>query len=385
MIVAPIPPLIVAPVLGLLADAGQHAWDPLRGSAVIINSIDLATVGTFTRASDGTYLTAAPGDGTTSFISVASSDVRRLENRGDGAGALLLLEKSSTNFILQSRDITSAAAWTEVALGATQTANDGNGPTGAATADRVQSAGAQFSRGQIVSGLANPHTISVWVRHTSATGGHQPAPHAMWNASVSTTYSRQAGLRAATSTTYYPVDTSGAVTPQDVRVDLHQVENGRYPTSAIITAAATVTRAADSLVIPAGGMPTNIWARRHRLAQVSPAFAHTDLASGDARWVFTIDGSNNGLRIRHTGSDVRMEAVQGGSVRASSGALTFARHGLLGIVSWDPVAAVVSVGGVAGSAGTPWYWTPGTVRIGGIQGGSGSELDGRISTTLEAV
>jgi hypothetical protein len=110
---------------------------------------------------------------------------------------------------------------------------------------------------------------------------------------------------------------------------------------------------------------------------VSPFYANTDLVSGDVHWLLSIGGGSNGIRLRHNGTDVRIEALEAGVVVAQSGALTFSKNALLGVVAWNPVTAVVSVGGVAGSAGTPWSWTPASVRIGGIHGGAG-EFDGRL-------
>lgn len=351
-------------------------------------SVDLRALGTFTRSGEGSYLTGAATDGSSAFMAFAATDVRRFEDRGDGAGALLLLERASTCLIKQNSDITNAAAWTLPLSGATQTADAGPAPDGTTTADRVQSAGAQFSRGQNPTGAANPHTVSCYGRATSGTSiwAANYAATTAWNvAALTTTWSRRSVLRAGAVSTFYPVDSSlPSGSPQDVRVVFAQAEDGRYPTSVIRTAAANVTRGADSLEIGTAQLPAALFTRAFKLRQVSPNFANTDLVSGDVRWLFTIGGSSDGVRIRHDGSNVKIEAVQGGSVKASSGNLTFARYALLGEVSWDPVTAVIRVGGVAGAAGTPWTWSAGTVRVGGIQGSSGSELDGRVYPVMEA-
>jgi hypothetical protein len=358
----------------------------IRGAASFVRAIPLLSQ-TFTRSGEGSHLTAAPGTGASAFLAFAATDVIRAEDRGDGAGPLVLLERASTNLLKQSRDPTNAAAWLEGAVGSTTTANAGNGPDGTAVADRIQAAGVAFSRGQAPTGAANPHVLSAWGRATSGTSiwcaNYAGGP--AWNVPAqSTTYTRKTVLRAGAVSTYYPADaTLASATPQDVLVDLHQVEDGRYPTSAIRTSASNVTRGADTLALLA--TPAWLLNGAARFAQVSPIFANTELASGDIRWLFTIGSSSDGVRIRHNGTNVVVEAVQGGVVRASSGALTFSAHALLGVVMWNPVTAIVSVGGVAGSAGTPWTWSTGTVRIGGIQGSSGSEADCRLALTLEPV
>ncbi len=373
------------PIRASVAVPGALPW--IGGDVSGPAFIDLSAAGVFTRSGEGSYLTSAPTDGSVAFLAWAATDARRFEDRGDGAGALLLLERASTNKILNSRDITAAAQWTLASSGATITANAGNGPDATAVADRVNAAGTpQFSRGQNVSSMANPHVCSSWGRATSGTSRWQPGPNALWNVAAQTTvYARQSGVRAATSTGFYAIDTT-ANSPQDVLIDLHQAEDGNYPTSAIRTTTAAVTRGADSLTFATGTYSPLLLTARFRVRQVSPIFAHTSLSSGDVRWLLTVGSASDGIRIRHTGSDVRVEAVAGGSVKASSAAQTFAAHGLLGAIDWDPVGAVVRVGGVAGSTGTAWTWPTGqTLRVGGIAGSSGSDLDGRIYPLIEVV
>jgi hypothetical protein len=159
-------------------------------------------------------------------------------------------------------------------------------------------------------------------------------------------------------------------------------EPGRYPTSAVRNTdqygSAGTPRGAD--VVTLSSFNAAILTRAARIYQVSPLFASTSLASGDIRWLVTFDDANNGVRFHHDGTGVLIETVQGGTVKASSGYLVFAAHALLGVIAWDPVTAIVSVNGVAGSAGTPWTWTATNIRLGGIYGGSGNEADCRIDS-----
>ena len=73
--------------------------------------------------------------------------------------------------------------------------------------------------------------------------------------------------------------------------------------------------------------------------------------------------------VEATGDDA-VEAVAGGTVKATSQAQTFSRDALLGAVAWDPAGGVVYVNGVAGVAGTSWSWSAADIRVGGIYGGS---------------
>lgn len=363
-----------------------------QAAGALVTLLDLLLVGTFARALEGSYLTGAPGDST--FMAWAGTNARRPENRGDGAGALLLLESAATNLCLQSEALN--VTWGTLnspTLGVDAQA----APDGATDADRVTFAAGgaagqvrqTFAAGAFNTGV--PLVLSAFVRKgngadqltlffrnrdasdtsTAVTPGSAWARHAMSIASSGS---------GATSPIAAFIESTDAA---DFDIWGVQLAERRAPASYIRTTTTAVTRPADSLELSSSELPSTFWTNRYRFSQCSPREAHTDLVSGDVRWLFTIGGSSNGVRLRHTGSDVRVEAVESGSVKASSGALTFARHALLGQIDWDPVAAVVRVGGVAGSAGTPWTWSSGTVRFGGIQGGSGSELDGRLGRLEE--
>ena len=118
---------------------------------------------------------------------------------------------------------------------------------------------------------------------------------------------------------------------------------------------------------------------------VTPQWAPADLQSGDQRWLLSVGtGGTEGYRVRHTGTDVRVEVVIAGSVVASSPAVTGSTRLVRRTFTFDPVAATVAVDGTAGSAGTPWSLTSGVqVRVGGVLGGA-SEFDGYIEQPVVA-
>lgn len=363
-------------------------------SGELVTALDLLLVGAFARSSEGSYLIGAPGDST--FLAWASTDVRRPEDRGDSAGPLLLLEGGATNKCLQSETL--GTTWTTL-NSPTLSADVQAAPDGVTDADRIAYAAGggagqvrqTFTAAAITSSV--PACVSVFLR--KGNGSDQLLLFFRNKSAVDTSVAQTPGSAWARHAITISNTGSGATSPilaliestDGVDFDAWgvQLEEGRRaPSSYIRTTTAAVTRAADSLELASSALPSSFWSKRYRFAQYSPREAHTDLVSGDVRWLWTQDSSSDGLRLRHNGTDVRIEAVAGGTVKASSGALTFARHALLGEIDWDPVAAVVRVGGVAGSAGTPWSWSVGTtVRIGGIAGSSGSELDGRLGNLVE--
>lgn len=330
----------------------------------------------FSRSSEASYLTGAPTDGSSAFLAWASNDVLRFENRGDGAGALALFEGSRTNQTLRSQAIDDAA-WT-TAGAATITAGL-DGPDGA-TAERVEVASGTNIRYQNLTPGSGLRAYSAWVRATAGTPGHyiylfDSVTVGRAEATLSTTYARLAGVLncAAGAGNIGVADgraSGGGVGAgaRDVRATLVQLEAGAFPSSAIRTAAGTATRSADTAT--AAAAPRRLLTGRGEFEQVSPIFAASALSSGDVFWLLSIGGGSDGIRIRYTGTDVRIEAVAGGAVKASSAAQTWSAHALLGAVSWDPAAGLVYVNGTSGAAGTAWSWSSGAVRVGGIYGGA---------------
>lgn len=332
---------------------------------------------TFSRSSEASYLTGAPTDGSSAFLSWAANDVLREENRGDGGGALALFEGSRTNVALRSQEL-DGGGWTTAGT-VTKTAGLG-GPDGN-NAERLQAASGTHILYQSINFTAGRWALSAWARATSGTSAHfliyydGSSVYDGPSATLTTTYQRMANAQTV-GTGAGNIEVidgrnvgSFLAGARDARLDLVQLEAGRFASSAIRTAGATATRSADTLTMTTG-IPPALLSRRGEFAMVSPVFGTADLTSGDVFWLLSIGGGSDGIRIRHTGTDVRVEAVAGGSVVASSAAQTWSAHALVGPVSWDPVAGLVYVNGTAGAAGTPWSWSSASVRVGGIHGGA---------------
>lgn len=327
---------------------------------------------TFTRSSQGSYYTSAPTTGSSAFISVASTDVLRTDNRGDGAGALTLLEGARTNAVTYGRAIDNGY-WTKTGS-PNVVADQGPGPDGATNADQV----VYGSNNQVYRTGLGAGCASVFVRATSGSGQRLnlgfDGTVAVGSSSIGTTYQRLAVYGSGTYMLIETYDRSGvggvSNGASDVLLDFVQHEGGRFPSTPIGTNGSTGTRSADTLTLAQASVPAALFVGTGRFSQVSPLWAYTDLVSGDEMWLLSIGGSSNGIRFRHDGSNVLLEAVAGGTVKAASNALTNGRDSLIGEVAWDPPNGVVSVGGVNGPAGTPWSWTAGNIRVGGVHSGS---------------
>lgn len=340
---------------------------------------------TFARASEGSYLTGAPGTGSSDFLSWASSDVLREENRGDGAGALALLEGERINQVLRSQEIDDAA-WATAGT-VTVTAGQASPDTGS-TAEQVACASGTNIRYQNLTPGSGYRSLSAWVRATSGTANHNiyvydgSAAYYVGENGITTTYRRltltQSLAAGAGNVGACDGRIGGGVSAgsRDAYVALMQLEAGKFASSAMRTTGTSFTRNADSLTMTAG-IPSGLYTGRGEFANFSPTFSVSDLVLGDVAWLLSVGGSSNGIRVYHDGTDCYIEALSGGSVVAASQAQSWAAHDVLGEVSWDPAAGLVYVNGVAGPAGTPWSWTPGSIRVGGVYSGT-SEAFSRL-------
>lgn len=207
-----------------------------------------------TRASVGSIQTAAA----TMVLDVAV-DTARIRSNGTITG--LLLEGARTNVVLYSRDM-SNAAWT-AGSGVTSTYNTAAGTDGAVLADRQQVNSSGYSRYQFISSLtAGTYVGNVWYKEGSAAGGYQyQLDDNVGNViavggTATSTWTRLSlnATVAGTTLTYVPADgrnraANGGVVAgaRDVILDFHQIERGKYPTSSIVTAGATGTRAGERL------------------------------------------------------------------------------------------------------------------------------------------
>jgi hypothetical protein len=316
-------------------------------------------------------------------------DVLRAEERGDTYGPQYLFEGSRTNICQQSETL-NGAGWS---VGGTFAADQTTAPDGGSDADKLTSTGAGQTSGRLLYTVANnstPLTASVWVKQgtqgnkcsirAGAASNADFTPTASWQR-ISHSYT--GGSAVAENVVLWNLHGGSGGT--GVTGDNHfywgaQQESARFPSSYIRTAGATGTRAADVLTFADTDVPDWFfdapWTCR-----AWPRWATTDLVENDSFTLFSIADANNLVRVRRNATDIRIEAVQGGTIKASSGAVgAKARHALW-TIGIDPVAGTVSLDGVAGSTGTAWTWTPGTVRVGGIVGDA-AEWRGRIEAPI---
>lgn len=339
-------------------------------------SVDLVAGGTFSRSTEASYQTSAPTDGTVAFMSFATANTRVFENMGDGAGSLLRIEGARTNLCVQCRKM-GTTPWGGIS-GFIITENSGPSPDGGNNGTKIDSnTTGNWSGYQPVASYTAPLAMSGWgilISGGPAWYGYDWAVGSgnLSGGNMTGVWGRRYTQRVSgtSANPYVYVRAGGSGVNIVFIADLLQWEEGEFPSSVIRTTTTSLTRSADALTFTSAALPSALFTGAGEYTQVAPEFANTDLVSGDTFWLWAID-ANNGMRIKHDGSNVVVQAVQGGSVKASSGALTFSRNGLLGIVKWDPSAAVVTVNGVAGSVGTPWAWGAANIRIGGVPSSTG--------------
>jgi len=334
-------------------------------------------------------------------LAEAAVNELRFHTVGGAEGRKVLIERQHTNLVWPSRDIT-PAQWT-VGSGVTTTANAAAGPDGAVLADRSAVGSGGYSRYRQVT--AGDGCGSWWVRRPPGAGSGVWQGSGGWPGAL-------AGRRKTVGETWEPVDiisptgtASKILVPVDGRTlavqfgealeagavdaitDFHQWEAGtRYPRSPVVTVSGSATCDPDNLTWPAGA-----WALSEVFTlDVWPLFASSELVSGNVRWLLSIGGANNGVRLRHDGTGVRIECVDAGSVVTVGPYLSFARHARLRVVV-ERSTSRLSVNGVSGGIFAALAWgpfeAPGVaLRLGGISGaavGSGEEADARFDLPTE--
>lgn len=379
-------------------------------------TIDWMSVGAFTRSTEGARLEQG-----TNPVAWDAADVRRLDNRNEGGGSLLLLERAATNLVPWSETLNNWTPTGTPVLTGGQTA-----PDSAADAYQVQD-----DDGAAIESIGTSLTVAESTRYVASYWIKQDAITTRFPEFQHTRGGNTAHVQLNTSTGAFSVRTTAGFTGVFAGVESiggwwrlwlrffvpagqggtlnlavlpaatgtfnaapaagatgsiilwgAQVEVGRSPSASVRTAGVAFTRSADSLVLAAAEVPPSFLTKAWRILQFSPAWAASELmgvVGGQPTdpWIFTIGGSANGLRIRFDGATPWIEAIAGGVTMASK-SFANARHALMGELKWDPVAAKIYLGGVVGSTGTPWVWPQGDLRFGGVAGSSGLELDGRV-------
>lgn len=222
----------------------------------------------------GTYTQAAGAGQAEETVQTSASTVARwafvanLPRIGilaDG-GIGLVLEPPRRNELVQSRDL---SVWT--AGVATLTSNAAAGADGSVLADRVAVASGQYGPNQTPTGLTSsaPYVFSQWVRR-GQTG--VASTHGFWqqDGTTAAVIATEVGALADSwQRVANGVQTLGAATTavtaescegravgglvaqaRDTMIDFSQVEQGKYPTSPLVSGASKASRAGYRVAIP---------------------------------------------------------------------------------------------------------------------------------------
>lgn len=350
-----------------------------------LSGVTLATFanGTFSRSSNGTYLTSA------TTVAEASTNVLRLEDRGDGNGSVPLFEGARTNLAVYS---SSLGSWTAGPATNSGTTNYGTSPLGTTTAARlVKSATGSFGpySGANIGGT-KAGTLSVWMtnngggtatrlRFSFASGIALPItiPSAWSRFSTYTTFTGAASdfisfdHRANIPNTGDPVINT-AVDALVWGVQLEAVVT--FPSSAIINnSGASATRSADTLTLTTAQYNAAMLDRPWRF-DVYPYFSSTDHQDGETYWLYSFGGANDGIYITKSGGNATVAVVTGGVVRVSSSTITWSRHQKLTVTVTPAAGQVTIAGATTGNGtqtGTAYTFPSSTLRVGGILSGTG--------------
>ena len=279
------------------------------------DEIRLSGTQTFTRASTGTYVD--PLDG---LVKTAAVDTPRFERMADG-GVGILLEGSSTNYLLQSQDFTQTN-WGK--YGVTVTGNAVLGPDGATSADtitddttaaayhRVAQLGSPIPAGdQTEYVIAKAGTLShcVVMIHNATDGTVAYAVFDLANGAIISNSNGTAKIKPMANGYYWCEVNGTATAASNAYFHLHngtsdiytgtgtgtihvwhaQAENLPFGSSVIPTTTAAVTRAADALSIQATGNTLPLYDKNCTVIVDFDAFGVT----GDYRRVFDLTSSVN--------------------------------------------------------------------------------------------
>lgn len=340
---------------------------------------------TVTRSTVATYRTSA------ATLEDAAVDELRYDDAGDGYGPLALFEGARTNLLLRTETLD--GYWAEE--NATLTNNVALDPFGAVNAVDVESttSGAGYNRSYMTSVVSagSMYTFSVWYRDgdvntgahdysISVTDGITPTPADITRTGTWTRARVQMTPAASPMAAIIYPHTGGdsgprAASGDDARYIAAQVELGRFASSYIRSdSGSTTTRTADTATLASAGVPLVMLSGVWQWA-VLPTFASSDMTSGDIAVLVSFDNANNSLRIRHNGSDVKIEAYDESTVRASSLALTWSADQRLLITVNCPAGTITVTGATTGngvgSTGTAWTWACATgIRVGGNYSGT---------------
>jgi len=358
-------------------------------------TLDLRSGGTRARASAAWYWLRAATDGSTPFMaSAASGTLRSSHDMGDGLGPSLLMEKSATNYMLNSR---AENSWT--AGQGTTTANQNGGPLADGGADRNQISSGQYGPYQLAPGPSGVMVGSVWVRQVSGTGVnqiylfHNSGGSGVRAVSIATTTTYQRNDSGGGSCTTnsgmiasdgralaLPPNTSAPAHAEDVYLDMAQLEAGYYPTSPIDTTGASATRPADTLSYASGAYPSGFLTNGVVIV-FAPDASSAEIVSAGEEWRLvqnggnglSIIGYNDGVTIRASAGSCVIDLAIAGTIVATK-TVTFSRGQALTITAKPSAGSITVAGATTGNGsntGTGAAWTSGqTMYVGGDAAGA---------------
>jgi len=359
--------------------------------------IDLSSWGTFSRASEGSYLIGAATDGTTNFIRWASNDVRRFEDRGDGNGKMLLLEGSRKNWVYTSPK-PNAGNWA-VGPAPLNSVNSYKAPDATYRASYGTSTGVEGVPAAVVRNVilgvtgGLPWTATNWVRANAGTstaqdfiGGGPGAVAA--GLTTTTTWARNEMYEAAhaeTAVALYIADgrdlrAYGGIaggTRQQVFWGM-QLEQADFASSYIRSAdnaSAGPVRAADILSGPIATVPVAMINGTFAF-EVAPIFSSArGIADGSDQCIFSFaEDDSERIFFVVSGGSIYIRVTSGGATKVTSNALTFSAHQKLSIGINGATGSITVAGATTGNGtttGTSWTRTTGpTMYVGSRQGGT---------------
>lgn len=375
--------------------------------------IDLRTGGTFTRASEASYLIGAATDGTTPFMSWSVTNERRLENRGDGFGSWYLTEGSGTNQMLQSENFANAA-WTALLCTPTDNADFAPDCTGTADASTIAfqaNATAQVLQlyGTVPPNAANavqsvymraaaPQTVSLIMLQKDTT------TETTMSCSVTTTWQRFAlsgtvgtGVVAPSFIIRNNADAaSRTISAWGAMVEVNGAAI-RVPTSYVRTTSAVVIRATDLLSFSAAQFPVNFIANGLKFI-CKPLYGSADIvaaigAATSAQVLGFFGNSLDGIRISNSGGTADIEFLSTNSNdNIFKDVLSWLRDATISMDGQKRQAANVGAGYVtnnargrpANLANLPMSLTSNTLNIGSLNTAS-QFFYGRIYPIVSSV
>lgn len=342
--------------------------------------------GTFTRASEGSYLTQPPtSDGVTPFIAWAANNVIR-EDKRDGVSGGYLFEKAVTQLCFYSEDL-NQASWIKGG-GTTIAATTDIAPDGDADCCRVSFGAADtdsISRPVANTVNNNIYPFSVWVRKPAGPGNvrlriidRAGVTTTTVNQPVGTTWTRlfqsiNWGTGAVVPEVYVLNDSGGGaqeVQLWGVNVTLGVVQTiGIQPVSVIRTpGAATATTASDKLTFPTTPLPMRAgkFSFRH-----SPQASSTTHSADQATYSYENSGFTNCINMRPVapGFNVRKAGV---AAVARWLAITYSANQIM-TSTVDLANGSYEVAGATTGNGTgysnPTSYADGLLEVGGTTGG----------------